>query len=189
MYQPHRPKKSSAPTSTTSSHRRRNSPTNSPQSRKTASETPAPTGPPKPKRQGSLLQTCVNCGTNKTPVWRRNPRNETICNACSLYMKNHNGRSRPSHNTTPPKAKDPHTLKPSKPTRTCTHCNATETPTWRRSPTNQVLCNACGVFQNAHGVPRPLSMKKEVVHRRKRGKQAGNGGRARLGVMMMRGGR
>ncbi|KAJ3292082.1 putative electron transfer flavoprotein subunit [Rhizoclosmatium sp. JEL0117] len=95
MYQPHRPKKS-APTSTTSSHRRRNSPTNSPHSRKTASETPAPTGPPKPKRQGSLLQTCVNCGTNKTPVWRRNPRNETICNACSLYMKNHNGRSRPS---------------------------------------------------------------------------------------------
>ncbi|KAJ3027669.1 UNVERIFIED_CONTAM: putative electron transfer flavoprotein subunit [Siphonaria sp. JEL0065] len=37
---------------------------------------------------------CVNCLTNQTSVWRRNPENEVICNACSLYLKAH-GTNRP----------------------------------------------------------------------------------------------
>ncbi|KAJ1882800.1 GATA type transcriptional activator of nitrogen-regulated proteins [Coemansia sp. RSA 1722] len=38
--------------------------------------------------------TCINCGTTKTPLWRRDPRNKPICNACGLYLKSY-GKMRP----------------------------------------------------------------------------------------------
>lgn len=31
-----------------------------------------------------------NCGTTRTPLWRRSPQGETICNACGLYLKARN---------------------------------------------------------------------------------------------------
>ncbi|KAG8834779.1 putative electron transfer flavoprotein subunit, partial [Serendipita sp. 399] len=31
---------------------------------------------------------CANCGTEKTPLWRRSGDGSTICNACGLYEKN-----------------------------------------------------------------------------------------------------
>lgn len=35
-------------------------------------------------------QRCSNCGTNKTPLWRRAPDGSLICNACGLYYKANN---------------------------------------------------------------------------------------------------
>ena len=37
-----------------------------------------------------------NCGTTRTPLWRRSPAGETICNACGLYWKARN-QSRPTN--------------------------------------------------------------------------------------------
>lgn len=39
-------------------------------------------------------QICSNCKTTQTPLWRRSPVGETLCNACGLYMKARN-QSRP----------------------------------------------------------------------------------------------
>ncbi|KAI8082729.1 uncharacterized protein BX664DRAFT_182012 [Halteromyces radiatus] len=36
------------------------------------------------------LTSCSNCGTQSTPLWRRSPQGETICNACGLYLKARN---------------------------------------------------------------------------------------------------
>ncbi|KAI9300452.1 hypothetical protein BJ944DRAFT_273019 [Cunninghamella echinulata] len=36
------------------------------------------------------LTSCSNCGTTSTPLWRRSPQGETICNACGLYLKARN---------------------------------------------------------------------------------------------------
>ncbi|KAI8146071.1 hypothetical protein BJV82DRAFT_600328 [Fennellomyces sp. T-0311] len=33
---------------------------------------------------------CSNCGTTTTPLWRRAPNGDTICNACGLYYKARN---------------------------------------------------------------------------------------------------
>ena len=37
-----------------------------------------------------------NCATTRTPLWRRSPAGETICNACGLYLKARN-QSRPTN--------------------------------------------------------------------------------------------
>lgn len=38
-------------------------------------------------------QQCSNCGTTRTPLWRRAPDGTLICNACGLYLKsNHSHR-------------------------------------------------------------------------------------------------
>jgi hypothetical protein len=33
--------------------------------------------------------TCTNCHTQKTPLWRRNPEGQPLCNACGLFLKLH----------------------------------------------------------------------------------------------------
>lgn len=39
---------------------------------------------------------CHNCRTMETPIWRRSQSGHLLCNACALYLKNHNS-SRPSN--------------------------------------------------------------------------------------------
>ena len=51
----------------------------------------------------------------------------------------------------------------------CTNCNTTATPLWRRDPKGKPLCNACGLFLKLHGVVRPLSLKTDVIKKRQRG--------------------
>jgi len=51
----------------------------------------------------------------------------------------------------------------------CTNCNTTATPLWRRDPQGKALCNACGLFLKLHGVVRPLSLKTDVIKKRQRG--------------------
>lgn len=51
-----------------------------------------PTRPP-----AAWLTACrSNCGTTRTPLWRRAPDGQTICNACGLYLKARN-QSRPTN--------------------------------------------------------------------------------------------
>ena len=38
--------------------------------------------------------TCTNCYTQTTPLWRRNPEGQPLCNACGLFLKLH-GVTRP----------------------------------------------------------------------------------------------
>lgn len=35
-------------------------------------------------------QVCSNCGTSRTPLWRRAPDSSIMCNACGLYLKARN---------------------------------------------------------------------------------------------------
>lgn len=32
---------------------------------------------------------CTNCSTTTTPLWRRNPEGQPLCNACGLFLKLH----------------------------------------------------------------------------------------------------
>lgn len=58
-------------------------------------------------RDKLLLISHSNCGTTRTPLWRRSPQGATICNACGLYQKARNA-SRPTNLKRPPST-GPHT--------------------------------------------------------------------------------
>ena len=59
-----------------------------------------PSTPPIGSKQGSSTNlqaqgessaptTCTNCFTQTTPLWRRNPEGQPLCNACGLFLKLH----------------------------------------------------------------------------------------------------
>ncbi|KAL0937693.1 GATA zinc finger [Colletotrichum truncatum] len=39
--------------------------------------------------EGNTPTTCTNCFTQTTPLWRRNPEGQPLCNACGLFLKLH----------------------------------------------------------------------------------------------------
>ncbi|KAI8385025.1 uncharacterized protein BYT42DRAFT_564442 [Radiomyces spectabilis] len=45
---------------------------------------------PRKMTQNVGATVCSNCGTTTTPLWRRAPNGDTICNACGLYLKARN---------------------------------------------------------------------------------------------------
>lgn len=56
----------------------------------------------------------------------------------------------------------------------CTNCSTKTTPLWRRDPSGNPLCNACGLFLKLHGVVRPLSLKTDVIKKRNRNNNNNN---------------
>ncbi|KAK3817245.1 MAG: GATA zinc finger-domain-containing protein, partial [Benniella sp.] len=43
---------------------------------------------------GSRSGICANCGQTQTPLWRKDAKGQSICNACGLYARLHQ-RDRP----------------------------------------------------------------------------------------------
>lgn len=54
----------------------------------------------------------------------------------------------------------------------CNNCGTTKTPLWRKDPSGNILCNACGLFLKLHGTMRPLSLKTDVIKKRNSKRQS-----------------
>lgn len=159
-------------------------------------ETLNPVKTPLTKKMDTVAATeCANCGTTTTPLWRRGPNGETICNACGLYLKARNTLRPPTLKKSNKKEKNDcgggtcpgggqcdgtggstscagcpafNQHQVNRQTLMCANCRTTTTPLWRRDEAGNTICNACGLYYKLHNVHRPVSMKRSVIKRRKR---------------------
>ncbi|OAD04424.1 GATA-type zinc finger transcription factor, partial [Mucor lusitanicus CBS 277.49] len=119
----------------------------------------------------AVVTSCSNCGTTTTPLWRRSPLGETICNACGLYYKARN-TTRPVCNVATASTAATMSTSSAAPedlaNLICANCQTTTTPLWRRDEAGHPICNACGLYFKLHSVRRPITMKRSTIKRRKR---------------------
>ncbi|BGP54387.1 hypothetical protein JCM8202v2_001964 [Rhodotorula sphaerocarpa] len=105
---------------------------------------------------------CSHCGSVTTPLWRRGPDDELLCNACGLYLKLH-GKARPK---TFGKSGTPRRTSAGAAAQaaasgvppSCNNCGATSTPMWRKDAEGNLCCNACSLYYKLHKVNRPASL-------------------------------
>ncbi|XP_069692378.1 uncharacterized protein [Periplaneta americana] len=50
----------------------------------------------------------------------------------------------------------------------CSNCGTMTTTIWRRNPEGEMVCNACGLYYKLHGVNRPVTMRRDTIHTRRR---------------------
>lgn len=50
----------------------------------------------------------------------------------------------------------------------CTNCGTQTTTIWRRNMRGDMVCNACGLYFKLHGVDRPVTMRRDTIHTRRR---------------------
>ncbi|ORY57121.1 GATA zinc finger-domain-containing protein, partial [Leucosporidium creatinivorum] len=94
---------------------------------------------------------CTHCGSVTTPLWRRGPDDELLCNACGLYQKLHQKPRPKAFATQANSAKRSQNgaaaqaaasgVPPS-----CHNCSATSTPMWRKDAQGNLCCNACSLY-------------------------------------------
>ena len=66
------------------------SPNSPPESGLTSVDPSQPSSPGGSRNEDSSTPTtCTNCFTQTTPLWRRNPEGQPLCNACGLFLKLH----------------------------------------------------------------------------------------------------
>ncbi|XP_076264838.1 uncharacterized protein LOC143198940 isoform X2 [Rhynchophorus ferrugineus] len=57
----------------------------------------------------------------------------------------------------------------------CTNCRTQTTTIWRRNIRGEMVCNACGLYFKLHGRDRPLTMRRDTIHTRRRRPKAQDG--------------
>jgi GATA-binding protein len=67
----------------------RTTPNSPPESGFSSAAPSRPESPSGSKNGDQGVTTCTNCFTQTTPLWRRNPEGQPLCNACGLFLKLH----------------------------------------------------------------------------------------------------
>ncbi|KAF7327191.1 Siderophore biosynthesis regulatory protein URBS1 [Mycena kentingensis (nom. inval.)] len=106
---------------------------------------------------------CDRFSTRESPLWRRHPNTHRhVCNACGPFYLNL-GREQPEARWRSAEAPAESSSGP-----TCTNCVTTVVTAWRRDSQGNRVCNACGVYEQKRGVPRPVHLRRDSVTKRTR---------------------
>jgi GATA-binding protein len=122
---------------------------------------------------------CANCGTTRTPLWRRAHDGSSLCNACGLYSKTHHGQRAPSTSSqrSPVTSKKPRKHSQNEyatAAEDTTYKEATEAERLQRGSCpgdgfcngtgGQTACNGCPALNNnlTHGIRRKRAKENSV---------------------------
>ncbi|KAI9299567.1 hypothetical protein BJ944DRAFT_274125 [Cunninghamella echinulata] len=125
--------------------------------------------------QGPMCDKCGDTTTTTAPLTNSNTNNTNtihtkiledvnINNQNNNYNHVHNNNSNNNNNNNNNSNNAMGILS----TAECANCHTDTTPLWRRDANGQTICNACGLYYKLHNVHRPVSMKRNVIKRRKR---------------------
>lgn len=101
---------------------------------------------------------CFYCKSTETPMWRRDPSRNLICNACKLYLKTKKTYRTPELVERLNKIKYQNSLRKGKGKGPCVNCGTNESPYWRRDSEGRFNCNACGLYARYAKKARPESL-------------------------------
>ncbi|CAO3613432.1 unnamed protein product [Cunninghamella echinulata] len=128
----------------------------------TATPPPLSTSSSSTSTSSQLISPMIDDYSNRTLNVTNN--NSNVSNSMESLSTSSLSSSSPSSHvfpvsapTTPPQQQHSSFYDNDKPI--CTNCGATSTPLWRRSSEDELLCNACGLYQKLHNAPRPKSLK------------------------------
>eukprot|EP00123_Amoebidium_parasiticum_P001306 comp12362_c1_seq1/m.7243 comp12362_c1_seq1/g.7243 ORF comp12362_c1_seq1/g.7243 comp12362_c1_seq1/m.7243 type:complete len:507 (-) comp12362_c1_seq1:255-1775(-) len=116
--------------------------------------------------QNAAREPCVNCKTLNSPLWRRDPAGNCLCNACGLFFKSH-GHHRPLRRVQGAYVRANSAV--SETPLECANCKTTTTTLWRRNgQSGEMVCNACGLYWKLHKKARPVNMTSHTIKKRNR---------------------
>ncbi|KAL5273314.1 GATAe family protein [Megaselia abdita] len=108
---------------------------------------------------------CKWCGAQ---LMRLSDSNEPFCANCSSQHSLAKMVSQPVRANTRQAKPKPNASASRRTGVSCQNCQTTTTTLWRRNNDGNPVCNACGLYFKLHNLPRPMTMKKEGIQKRKR---------------------
>ena len=116
-------------------------------------------------RKFSLRGPCTNCHTDVSPRWLRDKEGSPLCQACSHYANDHDGKHRPAELIAKSKKRGEGVVSPARLQGPCSRCDTKIAIRFAKGKNGDLLCGTCDDYLRNNKTPRPMEL--IIMHKRK----------------------